>query len=190
MREGFEYFEETKQLLFNGVILPSVGTIISPVADKYYTDNIPEVFIEEGKRRGKIIHEAIEKFLTLGIIEIEDEKYRGYLDAFMNWYYKVNPEVLEVELVVYTSEYWGILDILVKIKDKVFIIDVKNSAKIFKELIELQLTGYKGGLKEAGIEVDGIMGLHLKKDGKYEVNFLLSREEEFKNLLEKYKGGN
>jgi len=187
MNHNFEYFDETKQLLCDGVLVASVGSIIRPETSKHY-ENVPEKYMEEARKKGSAVHEAIESFLKIGKYEIA-EKYDCYVKQFIKWFEKTKPEILSIEKVLFTKRFWGIADLIVKIKDKVYIIDLKTTSKFYSETTALQTTGYKLASDEMFLKIDGLRGLHLQKD-KYEVNMLEFKEERFLNLVDEYEEKN
>ena len=187
MNHNFEYFDETKQLLCDGVLVASVGSIIRPETSKHY-ENVPEKYMEEARKKGSAVHEAIESFLKIGKYEIA-EKYDCYVKQFIKWFEKTKPEILSIEKVLFTKRFWGIADLIVKIKDKVYIIDLKTTSKFYSETTALQTTGYKLASDEMFLKIDGLRGLHLQKD-KYEVNMLEFKEERYLNLVDEYEEKN
>jgi hypothetical protein len=184
MNHNFEYFDETKQLLCDGILVASVGSIIRPETSKHY-ENVPEEYMEEARKKGSAVHEAIESFLKIGKYEIA-EKYDCYVQQFIKWFEKTKPEILSIEKVLFTKRFWGIADLIVKIKDKIYIIDLKTTSKFYSETTALQTTGYKLASDEMFLKIDGLRGLHLQKD-KYEVNMLEFKEERFLELVDEYE---
>jgi len=181
-----EYFDDIKRLLYDGVILPSVGTIIKPIADTYYTEDIPEWILNKAKARGSAVHLAIEGYLSNGY-EVIEKSYEGYFKAFLTWLDKSNAKILEYEKVVYTSRFWGITDLIIELDSKIYVVDIKTSSKLLTELVSLQTTGYKICYQDMGNKVDGALAIHLTKTGKYQVHLLEDKTEQFNELLEKHE---
>jgi hypothetical protein len=181
MKDDFEYFADVKMLLHKGIILPSVGTIIKPVADLIYTDDIPKAILDKAKDRGLQIHKAIYDYSTTGLYII-DPKYQDYMQGFI----ELELRFINNEEVVYCEKYWGIVDALIKWQGKVYLIDFKTSSIIHKELVALQLTAYKKCYEYMGMQIDGIATIKLTKRGAIFIE-LKEQEQKLNELVERYE---
>lgn len=113
---------------------------------------------EAAGERGRRVHQAIERLLVQGTIgmgdvfrvgdtevltELSVEEYEAVM-SFHAWYMEVNPEILGVEEVVYSEEhdYAGTMDLLVRIDNQVWVVDLKTSQQVWPEH-ELQVSAYR-----------------------------------------------
>lgn len=161
-------FEEEKHVYkLDGVVIPSVTTIMKPLSSAFYY-GVDEEVLERARQRGTAVHNAIENYLNFGIEDI-DEKYRGYLDGFLEWYREHDVKPLATESRVYhrTLRYAGTADMPAIVDGKLLCVDYKTSATVNKMLTGVQLEAYAKAYGSHGIEFDGKAILHLKNDGKF-----------------------
>lgn len=151
----------------NGANIPGVSELMKPLSSAMYK-TIDQAVLNAAADRGSAVHEAIENFLQYGIEDC-DPAFSGYFDAFMAWYKEFHPEVLACEVMVYNKlyRYGGTVDLLVRIKGKLWLIDVKTTAKINHMLTNVQLVAYGQALESHGVLPDHKAVLQLKNDGKY-----------------------
>lgn len=79
--------------------------------------------------------------------ELTLEEYECLM-SFADWFKQTKPEVIANELVVWENDYGyaGTIDLIVKIGDQDWIIDVKTGQNVWAEY-ELQLSAYKHAVK-------------------------------------------
>lgn len=98
--------------------------------------------------------------------------FNAFLDAYENNLKKLDVKTFASELRIYSPTYLyaGTLDlILIDSKNNATIIDFKTTAEKHEKLWSVQLTGYKQIIAEAGIKVNEMFVLQLKRDGTYEL---------------------
>ena len=195
-------FEEERHIYkLNGVIIPSVTTLMKPLTEEVY-GGIDEAVLRVAAEKGTAVHNAIENFIQFGIEDI-DEKFEGYFKAFLKFWKEVRPRVLKTESKVYHKiyRYAGTTDIVADVGGKLTIIDWKTSSRIEKALTGVQLEGYARAYESQGVEVEGKAIVHLKKNGDYafDQDYPLRDTERLeilgdliaiRNYVNKYKGGN
>ena len=182
--EELIFNEENHTYLFRGAILPSVTTIMKPLSNVVYSHIDPEV-LRFAANRGTKVHAATELYDLYGAIEIEEE-YTPYLDAYLNFLNDYKPEILQVEHQVYHKQlfYAGTVDRIVKLNNKVILLDIKTTSSLHKDLVSIQTTAYQEAEQSNGLHIDGLASLKLNKDGTYEFNYL---ERDWDTFLLLYK---
>ena len=88
--------------------------------------------------------------------ELKADEYEAII-SFATWFNKIKPEILLRELVVISKihNYAGTVDLVIKIEDQVWIIDIKTSQSIWPST-EAQVSAYKQALKEMGRNVKDV----------------------------------
>lgn len=142
---------------------------------------------DKGASTGTEAHALVEKYLKgkEPVIEEATQEAQNSFLAFLDWFTKVNPEVLGVEQVVYSEMlgYAGTFDCMLRINGKNYLCDLKttNASRraprgVYPEMF-FQLGAYytahleqriyevneAGGTELPGI--DGLMVISAKKDG-------------------------
>lgn len=182
----FEFDEEKHIYKLDGKVLPSITQICSVVSNLYY-EEVDKSILEKASYRGTQVHNAIENYLKYGDYVI-DNRYEDYMIKFKKFLELENFksfEILEIENRYHNTQYAGTIDLLVKYKDKIILIDHKTSAKINDKLIKLQFAGYSNLLKYNGIKADEFCVLHLTKT-KYEFKEIIPDYEMFNKCLDIY----
>ena len=164
-------FDDQKHIYrLNGVVLPSVSTIIEPLTAIKY-QGINSNTLDNAARKGTAIHNSIENFIKFGFEDVAPE-YRTFFDAFLEWWNDKQPIVIASELRIYHKllRYGGTLDLLAIIDDKVTLVDYKTTYEVSDMTCGVQLEGYAQALLSHGIKVEEKQILHLKKDAKHKVH--------------------
>lgn len=155
----------------NGLVIPSVTTLMKPLSDDFYRTVDPDV-LDRAARRGTAIHNAVENFTTFGIQDIAPQ-YAGYFQSFLQWWELRKPEPLAMEHRVYHKilRYAGTADLICVIGGRLTLVDYKSSAQVNSKLCAVQLEGYDRAFESQGVKVDDRLILHLSKSGYQEVPF-------------------
>lgn len=155
----------------NGLVIPSVTTLMKPLSDDFYRTVDPEV-LNRAAKRGTAIHNAVENFTEFGIRDISPQ-YAGYFESFLQWWELRKPEPLAMEHKVYHKilRYAGTADLLCIIDGRLTLVDYKSSAQVNTKLCAVQLEGYDRAFESHGVKVDDRMILHLSKSTYQEVPF-------------------
>ena len=162
-----EFDEEPHIYRLNGIVIPSVSTVMEPLSSNVYGSVDPNI-LNMAANRGTIVHEAIENYVQYGIEDI-DPRYGAYLDAFIDFWKDYKPTLIAAEYRMYHKylKYAGTADLLALIDDELWLIDNKTSSEVKKMLTRVQLEAYKKALATHNIRVKRKAILHLKKTGKY-----------------------
>ena len=178
-KELCNIFEELKALQFEerwhtykykGIKLPSVTTLMRPLAGEYYK-GIDEAILNAAASRGTAVHQSIEIFWKNdGFIDMPKGN-EAYMRAFLQFVKDYNPRPVAIEVRFWHKQlmYAGTADLLCEMKNtnEMWVIDYKTSASINKVLTKIQLEAYKQGLESHGLKIARKAILHLKKDGTY-----------------------
>ena len=122
---------------------------------------------EKAGDSGSAVHHSIEVYAKTGEMYSGDNPIvQKSFSNFIEWMNLKGAEVLESEKHVYSEALMlgGIVDLVIKINNKKFILDIKTGAKIYPEVF-IQEGAYDILLGE---EIDGYICLNLCKDGTYE----------------------
>ena len=192
--------------IFNGVAVPRVTAILS---DMLHEDGLMgwsnyiglvkrqkyKDVLDEAANKGTYVHNAIEEYLQNGGQLNSNEVPDAYRDqvytawtSFLCWWDLISRfnkvEILMQEQPLVCEYYGGTLDLLLKINEKVVLVDFKTSNHLsYKYLI--QLSAYKHMLKQIhNIDVDAVLVLRLDKNVcDFEEIMLRMDDEEDAELL-------
>lgn len=188
-------FDEAEHIyLVDGVEVPSVTTILQPLASRAYASVNPSV-LEYARNRGAAVHEALEMHDLGGELEVTPET-EGYIRAYLEWEQIYRPRWTGVEQIVYHEvfprdidkpmlkdgndvDYIGTLDRIGYLNGtELAVVDIKTSNPSKEALVSVccQTAAYA----EAVFNYDkpSRYGLFLKADGTY--RFLDCKEYEKK----------
>lgn len=182
--------EELKQITINdrrfyerekGKYYPSVSFILKyNYKGEYFdswlkdTGHNSDFIAQKAAEEGTEVHKAIEDMLInkKKLVWINSDGYMNYspliwrmIVKFQNFWKQINPELIHSEILTLSDEYKyaGTADLIIKIKDEVWLVDIKTSNNI-QDNYYYQLAAYKHSLSENGIKVDrtGILWLKSK----------------------------
>ena len=146
MKNSIEYLDDVHCYLIDGVMVPSVSELIKfKFPDAY--KGIPEKILKKKASYGTKVHDYIQKFVSneITLEEIQskdiDPNIKIAVEQFENLRKKWAFQVKDMEQIVhYKNKYAGRYDI--KTIDN-FIIDIKTTAELHTEWLELQLGLYQ-----------------------------------------------
>lgn len=194
-----EFIPDTHQYLIDGMLVPSVTTIIKLIfPDKY--KGISSSILQKKAKYGTKGHEVIE---MIGVNLMNDNEALEYINdlyqnkeinqelqislrEYLRLCRKHNIEVIDNEKIVnYGYEFVGTLDMIAFVNDRKSLIDIKFTSELDKEYLSWQLGMYK---MADGEEFDDYYCLWLPKGkvGKLEA-IEIKNEEEIKRKLEELK---
>lgn len=179
----------------NGIPVPRVTEILSKMIHRdslmYWANSLGfkglkyKDVLNNAARIGTIAHSAIEKYLKE---KIKSESNIPFL-GFLSWYNTVTIdiglpiEVIYVEHRLTCKWFGGTLDGLLKIGNKIYLIDFKTSNHVTFSYF-LQLAAYRFMLKiKENIDIDGVIVLQLDKEepgfNEYHLRFDIHDHAEF-----------
>lgn len=182
-----EFIEETHQYLVNGILTPSVTTIIKWLYPHKY-EGIPLHILKDKAQFGTNVHLAIEnsaKGISTNLSPLEQLAFEQYL--VLKQKHDISP-IYNEKIVSYKYCYAGTLDMIAAIKSKSCLIDIKTTSKVETEMLEWQLGMYKTALEEEGIDIQQCYCLWLPKKGKGElIKIDPKSKKEIDEVLKKYE---
>lgn len=142
-------------------------------------------FMRTAANIGTAAHNAIEKFLQEKYQTLDNIPFLG----FMMWYTLLTQEmgipieVIYIEHKIACTWFGGTLDALLKIGDKIYLVDFKTSNHVTFNYF-LQLAAYRYMLKHIeGIDVDGVIVLQVSKEepsfNEYLLDFSIKEHLDF-----------
>lgn len=166
--EGLEFEEQSHTYRLNGIVIPSVTTIMGPLNEEKYR-GISESTLSNAADKGTAVHNSIENWIDFGFDDIPPE-HRGYFDGFLDWWKKNEPTVIGTEIKGYhkTLRYGGTIDLLCIIKDEITLVDYKTTYAVSDMTFGVQLEGYAQILSSHGLKVQKKKILHLHSDRRYD----------------------
>lgn len=179
-----EFIEESHTYLVDGVIVPSVTTIIS----NFYKPKIQasKKKLEIASRLGTRMHLEIEMYEKYGI-ESDSKEFKNYI--FLKKLH--NFENIDNEkMVLYEKNgkvlYIGRFDQLIKKDGKIGINDFKRVSNFEKDKVSMQLTLYALAYEQCyNKKIDFVSGTHLKEE-KRKFYILERKDKKALNLVKKY----
>ncbi len=183
-----EYIDDIHCYLCDGIILPSVTTILKiKFGNKY--KGIDETVLKRASEKGTEVHNAIEKYCKNGI-ESDLKELKNF--KFLKKQYKFNVLDNEVPILIFKDDEpvaVGRLDLVLKDGEEVGLGDIKRTSVLDKEYLAYQLNLYRiGYMQSYGMDIKFLKGLHLREDIRKYVNIPIN-EKMALELLDKYLGG-
>jgi len=183
-----EYIDDIHCYLCDGIILPSVTTILKiKFGNKY--KGIDEAVLKRASEKGTEVHNAIENYCKKSI-ESDLKELKNF--KFLKKQYKFNVLDNEVPILIFKDDEpvaVGRLDLVLKDGEEVGLGDIKRTSVLDKEYLAYQLNLYRiGYMQSYGIDIKFLKGLHLREDIRKYVNIPIN-EKMALELLDKYLGG-
>lgn len=154
-----EYEDESHTYICDGLVVPSVTTVLGEMFNQKYA-NIPTKVLNEAARKGTLLHKAIENAEKAGSFGFAEdyilspaeqeiaEEFRSYI--FLKRSYGFTCEGSEMPLLLKFEDKIvaaGRMDMLVMDRDgRLGIADIKRTAQMDKNWLSYQLTLYSYGL--------------------------------------------
>ena len=182
-----EFLSEDHLYLVEGVIVPSVTSILSSTIFKGKYDGIPKYILNNKAQFGTNVHRAIETGDSSDLNQIEMISYQQWLK--LRDKHVIEP-VEQETLVHYEDLYCGTLDMVAKVNGELVINDIKTTASLDKEYLSWQLSFYKYAYEKMGGQelVKGYVTWLPKKElGQFrEIPFKI--KDEVLSLVADYEG--
>lgn len=183
-----EFDEESHIYLCDGIIVPSVTTILKDFFDDYQC--VSRAVLEQASARGTALHEAIEIYEKTG--QASDLKeFKNYL--FLKRHFKIKNISNELPIIYEENSrvlYAGRLDQIIEIDGQLGINDFKRVSVPNKEKIAYQLNLYKLAYEQSyHKQINMLSFMQLREDTR-KFTPLPINEEATKNLLKQYQEQN
>lgn len=162
-----QFFDKGHIYMLDGQRLPCVSDLCQFLHREIYKD-APLWQMEAAADRGTKVHAATEALDRTGRAEIEDE-YLPYLQAYAAFRreHDVQWELIEHPDYHPANRYAGTIDRYGMVDGFKTLLDIKTTYRVYKPLCSASLNLYRMMLEARGKDVERLMILHLKKDGKY-----------------------
>lgn len=184
-----EFLPNEHIYLYQGVIVPSVTSILSSTIFKGKYDGIPKYILNNKAQFGTNVHRAIETDDTSDLNQIEMISYQQWLK--LKERYEIAPKKQEI-LVHYEELYCGTLDMIAVVNNELIINDIKTTAKLDEEYLSWQLSFYKYAYENMGGQelVKGYVTWLPKKDLGQFIEIPFKTKEEVLELVKEYERSN
>lgn len=134
-----EFLKDTHTYLVDGIIVPSVSTILSQTifADKY--KDVPDFVLQRAAEFGTAIHNAIEHESDDDLTDEQQVVYNRWLKLKT----KHNIKAVEQEQIIHLGhQYAGTFDMMAEIDGELCLVDIKTTYNLDKEYLSWQLSLY------------------------------------------------
>lgn len=174
-------FDEGKHIYrLNGIVLPSVTTLMKPLSDTVY-GSVDKDVLDRAARKGTAVHSAIETYSNFGIIDIDIEN-KPYFDGYLKFAEEHSVSAYGSEIRLYHKElmYAGTADMIADVDGLLTLIDFKTSYTVSDMLCGVQLEAYNRALKSHNLdfEIRQKVIVHLQKDGGYGLHIFKANDSE------------
>ena len=157
-----EYDDETHTYVADGVIVPSITTVLSSTKFKGMYADIDKEVLKRAADRGTRIHKDIEDFCKG--IEHESDEVRGF--KFLQKQYDIVPLLNEIPVLIFYDGkpiMAGRFDLLADIEGKLTLADIKSTSTLNIDYLGYQLNLYRVGLWQSyDQDVERLAGIHLR----------------------------
>jgi hypothetical protein len=176
-----EFIEETHTYLVNGIIVPSITTILSATLFKDKYGNVPPHILKRAAEFGTGVHKAIE---TGEWLPLDDKQYEVYM-RYLKLVKRANIKPLAHEKIVsYETLYCGTYDMEAIIDGDMSLVDIKTTYNLDREYLSWQLSFYE---LATGKQFEKLYCIWLpKRKGAELVEIERKSKEDIMKLLEVY----
>ena len=175
--------EKNHKYFLDGVCIPSVSEILSPLHSKVYGD-INSYTLEIAAEKGTRVHRSIEFMSKYGLDKC-DEDILGYVQAYKKFRSEhENWQLIGSELRLYNKAllYGMTIDEVYRVGENIVICDLKTTSSVHLGSWSVQLSAYKKGYLThyPDRNVSELYIIRLKDNGSYE---LYKLEDNFRIFL-------
>ncbi len=160
-----EFIPSTHQYLVNGILVPSVTTIIKQKFPNKYKGISQEV-LDKASERGTRIHEIIEMYYTANMDDPSCIELRNM--KFLQKHFRFEVEKNEVPIIIFNDKgvpiCAGRLDLVLKENGLLGLGDIKTTSTLDREYLAYQLNLYRIGYQQCyKEEIHFLKGVHLRE---------------------------
>lgn len=181
-----EYWEDSHTYLVNGIILPSITTILKKKFGHKY-DYVNEGTLETSRKLGTNMHQAIQDYEEDGINDLNNRELQNYI--FLKKHYKWQVIASEIPVILFLEDIpiaVGRLDQIIEINGERGVNDLKRTAVFDKEYVAYQTNLYKIAYEQSyHMPLSFVSGTHLREE-KRKFYKLPVNEEMAMKLIKKY----
>lgn len=181
-----EFIEEIHTYVYQGIIVPSVTTILSNTIFKGKYDGVPKYILNNKAQFGTNVHRAIETADSSDLNQIEMISYQQWIK--LKERHEIAPHEQET-LIHYEDLYCGTLDMIAVVNDELVINDIKTTAKLDEDYLSWQLSFYKYAYENMGGQelVKGYVTWLPKKELGQFIEIPFKTKEEVLELVQDYE---
>ena len=181
-----EYWEDSHTYLVNGIILPSITTILKKKFGNKY-QGVDERILEVASQKGTEMHQAIQDYEEDGINDLNNRELQNYI--FLKKHYKWQVIASEIPVILfldYVPVAVGRLDQIIEINGERGVNDFKKTATFDKEYVAYQTNLYKIAYEQSyHMPLSFVSGTHLREE-KRKFYKLPVNEEMAMKLVKEY----
>ena len=183
-----EFFDDSHTYLVDGVIVPSVTTILKKKFGNKYSV-VPKATLEKASQLGIQMHLAIQEYEEQGK-DCELKELRNY--KFLKKQYKWECLANEVPVILFLNTEpiaCGRVDMIGSMDGQTGIFDFKRVSTLDKDYLALQLNLYRIAYCQSyGIVADFLRGIHLREDVRKFVTIPVNEQMTWQFLKEWMEG--
>ncbi len=181
-----EFLPESHTYLVEGVIVPSVTSILSSTIFRKMYEGVPKYILNNKAQFGTNVHRAIETGDSSDLNQIEMISYQQW--EKLKERYEIAPQEQET-LVHYQDLYCGTLDMIAIVNGELVINDIKTTAKLDEDYLSWQLSFYKYAYENMGGKelVKGYVTWLPKKELGQFIEIQFKTKDEVLNLVKEYE---
>lgn len=181
-----EYWEDSHIYVCNGIILPSITTILKKKFGNKY-QKVNERILEVASQRGTDMHQAIQDYEEDGINDFNNRELQNYI--FLKKHYKWKVIAMEIPVILFIDGVpvaIGRLDQIIEMNEEKGVNDLKRTAVFDKEYVAYQTNLYKIAYEQTyHTPLSFVSGTHLRGE-KRKFYKLPVNEEMVMKLVKEY----
>ena len=181
-----EFLPNEHLYLYQGIIVPSVTTILGKTIFQGKYDGIPSYILKNKAQFGTNVHRAIETGDSSDLNQVEMISYQQW--EKLKERHEIAPHEQET-LIHYDDLYCGTLDMIAIVNGELVINDIKTTAKLDKEYLSWQLSFYKYAYENMGGQelVKGYVTWLPKKELGQFIEIPFKTKKEVLDLVQAYE---
>ena len=180
-----EFNNENHEYTLDGVVLPSVTTILSKTIFESKYEGIDEETLKKAAEKGTYIHQEIQDYVEKGEIGFTEE-----LGNFIEIVKSNNLTNIKSETMTTNKEIAGTIDIIATMGEKRILADIKTTYKLDREYVSWQLSIYADIYEEeTGEKIDELYAIWLRDDEYKFQKVERKSKEDISNALISFKTG-
>lgn len=179
-----EFDESTHTYIYEGIVIPSVTTLVAKAVPNRY-ERISKKVLEEASKKGTYLHECVELYETQGVFTNTNEM-RNYIWLKAQYKFECVHSEMPVVIFLYGKPVCaGRLDMVTRQGDRFGVEDIKRMATVDKSSLFLQLNWYAVGVHQCyGINISYLKCLQLREDKRKRIDIPLKEQKSIQILKE------
>lgn len=158
---NIEFIEKEHKYLVNGIIVPSVTTVLGTTIFKDMYANVPDYILKNKANYGTRVHDAILYDTDQGLTIYEKASYQQWKKLQKRE--QIEPLKQEIK-VAYKYYFAGTFDMIAMYKGRKILIDFKTTYKLEEDYLAWQLSMYKLAYEHRfGEQIDDLYAIWLPK---------------------------